>query len=303
MKISWPERQPVQRFCCITMVKDEELFLEQWANHYIRELPDCGIMIVDHGSKVPVVETIARLGLSGRVSVIAMPGFPFDDQTKSAILSSLAGAALCGYETVITSDVDEILIPMPSTAATPLADLLDGETATFVAPTGVEFIHNADLEEDFDFSRPLLEQRRFVRFHSAYSKPAIWRSNSATFGSGQHHLSEPYEFTSKIALAHLKYVDVKASRNRQAQRNDFEYSDRQLARGRISSWETADPATWSRTLFANATRVTDQANSAEVFSKFYSEMNNRQNKDGVVLTAHTSHHLRSRTEIVVFSGF
>ncbi|MEG8023728.1 hypothetical protein QP162_03330 [Sphingomonas aurantiaca] len=174
---------------------------------------------------------------------------------------------------------------MPSTAATPLADLLDGETATFVAPTGVEFIHNADLEEDFDFSRPLLEQRRFVRFHSAYSKPAIWRSNSATFGSGQHHLSEPYEFTSKIALAHLKYVDVKASRNRRAQRNDFEYSDRQLARGRISSWETADPATWSRTLFANATRVTDQANSAEVFSKFYSEMNNRQNKAGVVLTA------------------
>lgn len=301
MDISWPERQPVQRFCCITMVKDEELFIEQWATHYARELPGCGLIIVDHGSTPPVVETIARLGLTTRVSVIAMPSFPFDDRTKSAILSSLAGAALCGYETVITSD--EILIPMPSTAATPLSDLLDGETATFVAPTGVEFIHNADVEKDFDFSQPLLQQRRFVRFHSAYSKPAIWRSNSATFGSGQHHLSEPYVFTSKIALAHLKYVDVKVARNRQAHRSDFQYSNRQLAQGGVPSWETTDPAKWSRTLFGNATRVTDQFNSGKVFSEFYAEMNNRQNKDGVVLTAHTKHALKSKTEIVIFAGF
>ena len=236
MPLKWPPRQAVGRFCCITMARDEEVFLEHFLDHYERHLDDVSFIIVDHASRVPVRQWVAGRANADRINVITLPDIPFDADYKAATLSALAGIALGGWSTVIATDTDEIVVPLRPTETADLAALIEAEVGNFIAPLGMEFIHDPASEGNFDPRQPLLVQRQFLRFNSAYCKPAIWRSAAATFEAGQHRLNTAYCFSKRLGLAHLKYVDRPYLEARHQMRSALTLSEAHKAKKRGGAW-------------------------------------------------------------------
>ncbi|RID89649.1 hypothetical protein D2N39_22130 [Gemmobacter lutimaris] len=303
MNIVWPAREWVKDVCCITMVKDEPNFIRQWLLHYRENFSDPSFIIIDHASVPSVADFLSSEGLGENVSVLHLPAIPFDDDFKSAALTAMSGVALGGYKYVITSDSDELVIPLPSGKGRSLSDLIDAESADYIAPIGVEFIHNSEEEAVFDFGRPLLEQRNYVRFHSAYSKPVIWKHNDATFGAGQHRVSLPYEFSKTLGLAHLKYVDVAFSRQRQNSRGLVDFSASQIEKRRDTIWAESGGDNWAEGTFQEARNIDLRASAGQVFQDFVLQLEARLDDQGEPIKRGQAHNLRIRSKVVKFEDF
>lgn len=300
MEIKWPDRNPTNDFCCISMVRDEESFLHQWISHYTRELKDVSFFVIDHASSVPVREIVRANYPNVPISVISIPDIPFDDEYKSGALTALAGIALGMCRVVIASDVDELVIPLNVNEKSSLAELIFAEAENYIAPIGFEFVQNASVEGELDFREPLLKQRRFGRFHSAYSKPVIWKSNTTSFGAGQHRVFDKYVFSQRLCLAHLKYVDINLARKRQKIRNSIEFSESQIAKNRTAAWTGPAEEQWARGVFASVDNCASGEQAAEAYRTFRELLEARLDNNGVPLKGGAAHNLKTISKSVVF---
>ena len=230
----WPPRETIKRLACVTMVRDEEFFLELMLNHYCRMTDEVDFFIIDHASKVPVSEFIStriRNIHPGRINVIRIPPIPFDDDYKSSALSSLANMVVAAYNVVLVSDVDEIIVPIGGD----LVDIAMRDAREVIAPLGFEVIHHREREAVYRMDRHLLDQRRYGYFRAAESKPVIWKAPN-TAGPGLHKSIKPFGFNEMLILAHLRYVDYDMSRQRITHRQSVEFSSSQKDHGYGAYW-------------------------------------------------------------------
>lgn len=230
----WPSRETIKRLACVTMVRDEEFFLELMLNHYSRMSNDVDFFIIDHASKVPVSDFIKEKINNihcGRINVIRIPPIPFDDDYKSSSLSSLANMVVAAYDVVIVSDVDEIVIPIGGD----LVDIAMRDGNGVIAPLGFEAIHHRSVEGEYRVEKSFTEQRRYGYFRAAESKPVIWKQPN-TAGPGLHKSLEKFDFNENLILAHLRYIDYTRSRERIIHRQSVNFSMNQSNRGYGSYW-------------------------------------------------------------------
>ena len=241
VKLHWAEKQAIRNVCCITMVKNDQCFIRSWILHYIRNIKDIAFVIIDHASDYPVKEFVAEEFPGVEIDVIRMPDILFDDVFKSSALSALAGIYLTGFKTVIVSDVDELVIPLhPRMVPYELESLIDDIKTPFTSPIGMSFIHNTAVEDKYDFSQPLLNQRNYCRFSHTLTKPIIWKGKAACFTPGQHSLREELsEINSKLGLAHLNLIDKETKLSRQLSRNNIKFSDNNIKQNYGSHWSNS----------------------------------------------------------------
>jgi hypothetical protein len=120
---------------------------------------------------------------------------------------------------VIYNDVDELLVLDPD-MGTDLVGYLEAldTRRQVVSALGVEIIHRVDLESDYDPSRDMLAQRRFVRLNAWYCKPCVtsiplrWGPD----GHGSEHGT--YTLSDDLYLFHLKWFDQKFHMDRHQDR-------------------------------------------------------------------------------------
>ncbi|WP_170569326.1 hypothetical protein [Ruegeria atlantica] len=187
-----------------TMVRNENFFLRLWVEYYSKFVPRRNLFILVDGADSEVPDNLEGCTLIVLPQDDPSPGW---DQRRWEFLSSFASSLTLRYDVVIGGDVDEVITVDPEVGQDPIQFILEDTTADVIAPFAIDLIHRIDLEDDFDPSRGVLEQRSFGRINTLYSKPCIIRK-PVTWSLGQHFSSNPgRELSDKLFLFHLKYLD------------------------------------------------------------------------------------------------
>lgn len=223
------------------MVRNESTMLPRWIDYYARQLGMDNLLVLDDnstdGSTVDVPCTTHRLPSGSWKSSW--------DTGRVRLVNGIARGLLECYDVVVYTDVDEFLVPDPAHHAGLLDYLTTRADRQVIAPLGMNVVHNPRVEEDLDLSRPILAQRRFVKFVPGMCKPLLKRIPAA-WSPGFHGIRAPFDIDRELWMLHLKYHDVTALRDLAQQRH---HSYRAEGRGgAVSAWRLTAEELSSRLL-------------------------------------------------------
>ncbi len=187
----------------MTMVRDEADMLPRWLDYYGRQVGVENLVVLDDntvdGSTTGLPCTTYRL-----------PAEPWKQdwaRTRAQLANAFARGLLACNDVVIFTDADEFLVPDPAQYAGLREYLSDRRDRMIVAPLALEVMHNAKLEPALDPTRPVLEQRRFVKASPGMCKPLLKRIPER-WQPAFHAIHSPFEIDPALWMFHLKYCDV-----------------------------------------------------------------------------------------------
>jgi len=202
----------------LTMVYNEPEFLPVWLRHYRRHVDETALYLVDHGSDDGSTDAI------GSANRIRIPRSPQNDEARTRSIAHICSGLLEWYDTVIYTDVDELLVVDPEYASD-LSIFAQHNALPWISATGLDVVHRPDDEPVFDWSAPVGIQRHWVRFTSSMCKPVLIR-RPVTWSPGFHNVTAPPALVSPLFLFHLRYVDMESGLRR-------------LHRTRSQAWSSA----------------------------------------------------------------
>lgn len=228
-------RQPL---VFVTMVRGDYPMLDLWVRHHETLAGSRDhLVVISHGAD-PRHDRLAR-GCSRLVVPHDSTGAGFEPR-RVALLHGLVGGLLGYYRHVVVLDCDEMLVPAPE-LATPLADHLDSVAFRGVAlsPAGFDLTQRPVSEPaPLDFTRPILDQRRYGYLHGEYSKPCIFRAAPRAGGNQHALIGEPWQIDPMIALIHMRFADqgfgTRTGRSRIRQLDSY---NRAGSDHRIGNWD------------------------------------------------------------------
>ncbi len=200
----------------ITMARDEAGMLPRWVDYYGGQVGRDNLLVLDDnstdGSAVGLGCTVQRL-----------PPPPWRESWGKARLNLVNGLArgyLACYDVVVFTDVDEFLVPDPARYDGLRDYFARREGQPVMAALGLNVVHAPDVEPALDPDRPLLSQRRFVKFAPNMCKPLAKRV-PASWTQAFHGIRSPYEVDRELWLLHLKFHDIEALRTVAGQRQEL----------------------------------------------------------------------------------
>lgn len=197
--------EPALRVAVMTMTRDEADMLPRWVHYYGAHLGMRNLFVIDDNSTDGSTADLP-------CTVLHLPAGPWKAswmQTRVGFANSMSRGLLACFDVVIFTDVDEFLVPDPARYAG-LFDYLTARADTdVVAPVAVNLLHAPASEPAIDPSRPILEQRRFVKWAPDMCKPLVKRQ-PATWLQGFHGIKAPFVIDPELYMIHLKYYDVDA---------------------------------------------------------------------------------------------
>lgn len=202
------------RVAALTMIYNEPLWARVWVSHFARQVGAANCLVIDHGSTDG-----STTGLGVAVERVQRSG-ALDEDRRAELVSDIAAALLRGYDAVVHTDADELLLADPAR----FADLREYAAAApdVATAVGLELQHIPDEEPAFDPARPLGEQRQWVRFSGAMCKPALIR-RPVRWHPGFHGADAP-RATGPLYLVHLRYADLAAGLRRLARTRQLAFT-------------------------------------------------------------------------------
>ena len=191
-----------QRAVAMTMVRDEADMLPRWIDYYGRQLGMDNLIVLDDNSVDGSTDDLPCT----RYQLPAPPWKRRWAKTRSRLVNGLANGLLACNDVVIFTDVDEFLVADPARYDGLLDYLAARSDRSVIAPLAFELLHNARLEPALDPTRPVLEQRRFVKFSPGMCKPLLKRTTDA-WQRAFHEIHAPFEVDPELWMLHLKYYD------------------------------------------------------------------------------------------------
>ncbi|MBN8867470.1 MAG: glycosyltransferase family 2 protein [Solirubrobacterales bacterium] len=196
----------------VTMVHNEKYFLPIWLRYYSRFFAPEDIYILDNETtdgSTDGGEFHRETVRCDRVDHTWMV------RTMEAKQHELFAA---GYDMVMVTDVDELVVPDPSVGD--LGTYMDTMIEEFVSCMGYEIIHLPDREPPLDPTRPILEQRGYWAEQGAYNKSALATAPSR-WEPGFHRREDGhFRPDPDLLMIHLHRVDYEACRERHRLRSD-----------------------------------------------------------------------------------
>jgi hypothetical protein len=209
-----------KRRAAITIVHNEPVFLPIWLGYYSRFFAPDDIYVLDNDT------TDGSTDLKGfnRIPVHRdSVDHPWMVETVQRLQHKLLEN---GYDVVLVTDVDEIVIPAPEWGD--LGTYIDEFSEWFVNCIGYEILHLADREAPYDAGRPILGQRGYWYAHGAYNKPAI-ASGPMSWLPGFHHRADgQLNYDPYLRLIHLHRLDIEVCRARHEIRQRRAWGERDL---------------------------------------------------------------------------
>lgn len=204
---------PVDRtkapLAALTMVHEEDFFLERWIAHWRKYLPDDAIYVLNHGGNADVAR-IAR-----GCNVIRLP---YDSLKKSVnqrrwqIMSLHASALTGAYSWVACNDVDEFVVLDPAVSGDLVGYLMEIAERDVVPPAlttfAIEMVHNVQTETlPLTPGTPILGARRCYRLNANYAKPCLI-SRPTEFKAGGHGANHAMvTLDPNLYNFHLRFID------------------------------------------------------------------------------------------------
>ena len=194
------------RIAALTYAYNEAVNLPLWIAYYGRQFGPSHLYVLDHGS-----DDGSTSGL-GAANVVRLPRTPFDDDSKSLVVSAFHSLLLQHFDTVVVCDCDEIVLPDPARYEN-LAQYIAAEKPVMTAGLGLQIHHVLDQEGPIDLARPILSQRRLAFFSVPASKPVI-ASVPAAWRAGGHACSFRPTLDPGLFVIHTKFMDYTHAVNR-----------------------------------------------------------------------------------------
>lgn len=193
------ERGSSRRRAVITMVHNEAVFLPIWLRYYSRFFSPGDIYVLDNETEDGSID------IGGFVTERVACDRVDHRWMKETIEKKQHLLLEQGYEIVLVTDVDELVVPDPSLGD--LGDYMDTMIEEFVSCMGYEIVHFPDREPELDPERPITEQRSFWAENAAYNKsalattPSVWEPGFHRREDG-HFRGDP-----DLYMIHLHRVD------------------------------------------------------------------------------------------------
>lgn len=213
------------KVAAVTMAYNEPEYLPIWARHYARQVGARRCYVIDHGSDDGSTENL------GEINVARIPRSPQDNGRRARFLSRFCASLLDWYDWVVHTDVDEIVLADPRFFRSLEDYCANPPAADVVTAVGFNLHHLPQSEPPLDLSRPITEQRRWVRFGAAMCKPVLIR-RAVDWAPGFHCADAPVVFD-QLFLFHLRWFDNNLGLKR-------------LAKTRAMAWADASAGAWQR---------------------------------------------------------
>jgi hypothetical protein len=183
----------------ISFVYQEPRFLPVWCAYYAAQVGKENLFIINDGD--------SELTVCPGVNVINLPRqATFSEKRKCHTLSHMQQLLLHTYDYVIYSDVDELVVVDPVQFQSLKHFLSETNQPTYTT-CGLEIVHVINQEVSLDWHNPIMPQRGWCRFSTAYCKTAITRGPLDWF-SGLHYTELSAPPSTDLFTLHLKCVDL-----------------------------------------------------------------------------------------------
>jgi hypothetical protein len=185
------------------MARDEADMLPRWIEYYGGQLGTDHLIVLDDNTRDGSTDHLPCTGLR-------LPPEPWKSpwaQTRLTLVNAVSRGLLACYDVVVFTDVDEFLVPDPDRYDGLLHYLAVNRDRDVIAPLGLNVLHNEALEPALDPARPLLAQRRFVKFAPGMCKPLMKRTD-ADWWAAFHGIMATFEIDRDLLMLHMKYCDV-----------------------------------------------------------------------------------------------
>lgn len=238
-----PVRSGSRRRAIITIVHDEAAFLPVWLGYYSRFFAAADIYVLDHQTTD---------GSTDRDGFVRIPVSheSVDHTWMVRTIESVQHELLDGvYDTVLVTDVDELVAPDPRHGT--LGDYLDRFDEDFVNCLGYEILQLPD-EAPLDPDRPVLEQRRWWFANDGYDKPALatvpmtWKPGFHSRADGEMNLDPD------LRLVHLHRMDYGICLARHRQRFELAWDERDVGAGWASHNRIAEEDEFDRWFYEDS---------------------------------------------------
>jgi hypothetical protein len=227
------------KIAAFTMVYNDKVFLPLWLSYYGRAFGQDNVFVLDHGS------TDGSTANLGAAHVLRVPRDKhFDENQRAIFIHRCQAVLLRHYDVVVFSDADEFLVPDPDKFAG-LPDFVAQRCERFVNAVGLDVYHVPDAEEKIDLARPILAQRKYVQFSSAYCKPLISKI-PLLWDPGFHSCNYKPVIDRDLLLFHLKRMDKGLALARLQTTRALAWSQNALAKGHSQDHRLADEAFLAR---------------------------------------------------------
>jgi len=209
----------------ITMVHNEPFFLPIWLRYYSQFFRPEDIYVLDNESTDGSTaihrgefrsETVKmnRVDHTWMVRTI--------EQKQKQLFDE-------GYDLVLVTDVDELVVPDPSLGD--LGDYMDTMVEPFVTCMGYEMVHLPDREGPLDPTRPVLDQRSFWTENAAYNKSAL-ATGPSTWEPGFHRRADGhFRGDPDLRMIHLHRVDYEVCLARHQLRKNRAWGEEDASSG------------------------------------------------------------------------
>ena len=187
-----------RRRALITIVHNEPVFLPIWLGYYSRFYAPEDIYVLDNDSSPGTLPDAGFVRIPAtRESV--------DHAWMVEMIEGLQHELLERYDSVLVTDVDELVVPDPRWGT--LGDYLDRFDEEWVNCLGYELLHMRDTEPPLDRERPILAQRRYWFYNDAYDKAAL-ATVPMSWSPGFHGRTDnSYNLDPDLRLIHLHRMD------------------------------------------------------------------------------------------------
>lgn len=188
-----------------TMFQDEPEFLPIWQKYYSRQVGSEHCFLVNHGSEV------FSSSILSSVNLFNLPRTPQDERQRVDAIGAMSEYLLNYYETVIYTDIDEIIVPHPSKFGG-LLDFCNGNREDVVSCIGLNVQNLLDEDPPINDREGILLQRPWVRFAASMCKPLIVRKR-VRWEKG-FHSCDSERCTKDVFVFHLRNFDIGVSLRR-----------------------------------------------------------------------------------------
>jgi hypothetical protein len=204
-----PRRRPSRAL--LTLVRDEPEFFPLWLGYYSRFFDPRDIYVLHHQPPpgLPPDDRFVRIPVYQEV---------FSSAWQRDLVQHHQHVLVDRYDTVLCTDVDEIVAPDPRYGD--LGDYVDrfGESEDYVSCTGYEVLHLEGTEPPFDPSEKVLSQRSTWFSNPLYSKPLLARVPMLWKGGFHERADDAARHDPCLRLIHLHRMDYRICWNRHRRR-------------------------------------------------------------------------------------
>lgn len=203
----------MKKIAAITMVRNDDFYLQKWVEYYGRELGKENLFIYFDGLDQEIAPfcagtTTVKVPKIGKQVVSAEKGrLQFLSWKAAELMSS-------GYDLVIGVDADEFIVVDPKLGKSLAEYLSEQEIKGSLSALGLDFGQKLGIEGDINTDSPFLNQRHYAQIGTRYTKPSIL-AEPLTWGSGFHRVKgKNFHIAKDLYLLHFGYFDMKRLQER-----------------------------------------------------------------------------------------